>query len=254
MQADDTLINENDIPSLEANIKLLAESPSVKLDEIDKYPNLAKAYGVVKSIAWILYDNGEYNRLLAVLKNNQPKNLTPVPGTLGAFLFGCLNTKGELVECSPECLTSLPNQKTCDYQVWAVSNGQLEQLSSGPQNGTSTQPAVVYANSLTPTQVSQLKQANVSSYTLVTKKSGKYRTSQASQNISSPNSPDPVNMNVAYPSNVANPNVPVAPNEVVVVPKKNNNTMWIIAIIVIIIIILLIWWWYHRKQEGKPLM
>ena len=249
MQAE-PLLSEAQLRELENSIKTLAESPTVKLDDISNYPKLHNSYIAVKSIASILYENGEYSKLLPILKTNKPKKLVLKPGTIGAFLFGCLGKTTVPTECTPDCIGSLPNDnQTCGYQVW-VLNEQLQQLT----HSTSTS-ALVYADSLTPTQLTELADAGVTSYSLVTNKNGKYQQGPVhTLSSSSANSPDPVNMGnntsapAAVPANSAPATAPTG--EILVAPRPNNTGLIITIIIIIIIIILIVWLWNRHKNNA----
>jgi len=256
MQAE-PLLSEAQLRELENSIKILAESPTVKLDDISNYPKLYNSYIAVKSIASILYENGEYSKLLPILKSNKPKKLVLKPGTIGAFLFGCLNSSTVPNECTPDCIGSLPNSnnnQACSYQVW-VLNEQLQQLT--PSTSTS---ALVYADTLTPAQLTQLANAGVTSYSLVTNKNGKYQQGPVhTLSSSSTNSPDPVNMGnntsapVAVPANSAPANsapVAVPTGEILVTPQPNNTGLIIAIIIIIIIIIVIVWLWNRNKNNA----
>jgi len=253
------LLNDETSAQLDKNIKLLTENATIPLSDLSRYPEVDTSYTLVKSIASILYENNEYSSLLTLLKKNKPKNIVISPGTVGAFLYGCLINEGVTPECTPACVGSLPSSNDispCRDQVWVMnSNGQLEQLTTG---GTS---AIVYGDHITNQQVSQLAASGVTSYSLATKgKNGKYQQGPIHQiDATVSNYPDPVNMGqtMSVPAQVAQqPNQvvqPAQPVEVVAVPA-NNNAGWIIAVIIIIIIIILVVWWMNRKKSQSALI
>ncbi len=241
MQAE-SLLDEDTTSRLEKNIELLAENTSIPIEELPEYPALDKAYTLLKSVASILYENGEYSSLIPLLTKYKPKNLRITPGTVGSFLFGCLEPSDISPQCTPNCIGSLPQSNAispCKDQVWFVdSSGRLQQLSPG-----SSSTAIVYAGSITPSQLKELSSAGVTSYSLVTdNRMGEIRKIDNS----AVESADPVNMGQTTSTPVATGQ----PTEVVAIPT-NNNTGLLIAIIIIIIIIILVIWWMNRKKSTQ---
>lgn len=237
-----TLLDERTSQQLDRSIRLLADNSSLPLADINQYPDLDKAYIQVRSIASLLYENGEYSALVKLLEQARPTNLTLITGTVGSFLFGCLKTGSIPQECTPDCIGSLPGCATatpCKDQVWILCNDQLQQLSPG-----TTSMAIVYATCLSSDQLNQLAKAGVTSYALATMTKQGYQLGPV-QTIQQLKSPESVNMAQATSTQQT-----AQPTELLVVPNPNNNAAgWLLLLIIIIIIILVVWWYNKNKSQ-----
>jgi len=125
-------------------IKNLSQHPDIKIKDLSEHKDLLKDYDLVKLTSSILYDTSHYQMLIDLI-SKYPKPSSVIPGTIGAYLFGCfLSSYGDLYNktCAPVCNGSIqpPRQENhvnhCPYQIW------MQQSNDGKSyvliNGSST--------------------------------------------------------------------------------------------------------------------
>ena len=154
-----------DLADLEASLDLLVKNLDTHPDQIAKSDPVNTAYENVKLFISMFYGREEYPKIVEILKK-YPRPASVTDGTIGAFLFGCLqDSYGDISNkfCSPLCLQGvLPNDDSsfCPYQVWMLTDTTFEPLSEN-----SSDRAYIFSSSanpkFTPQQISLLKSQNV---------------------------------------------------------------------------------------------
>lgn len=112
---------EFDLHKLEKYIKILTDNYKIKLDELDKHPNIKDSYELVNKITINNDNKDDITKLIT--KQYRPTQI--MPDTVGSFLFGCFQeTYGDIpAECSPLCAYSINNgenvsMEKCDSQIY----------------------------------------------------------------------------------------------------------------------------------------
>lgn len=149
--ADDQLIHD-ELQHLHTAIEFLAKNSNLSLDTLPNSHPVYQAFETVKLGTALLYDTPHFTTITNFI-DHLPQPKTIVPGTVGAFLFGCRQTSyGDVSRlCSPLCIQNIPvdpntyrNQEQlsyCPYQVWAIKNHKLV-----PLNQSDTNRAYIYVN------------------------------------------------------------------------------------------------------------
>lgn len=104
------------IMRLNKSLEILSDHPDVLIKNIPSSGSLRMSYDVISKV-----DLEQVNLSEMILQQHRPMNLEP--GTIGSFLFGCLQgTYGDVpAECSPLYYYGVKNKHdniTCDHQVW----------------------------------------------------------------------------------------------------------------------------------------
>lgn len=129
------IVNKIDLEKVKEALNNLVAHENEKIKDLAPDSVLYKNYELVKLMASLLYDTSHYQVLIDLL-NNYPQPSTLIPGTIGAYLFGCFQISyGDIINktCSPICINSIPPSKKdgimnyCPYQIWVQqesSNGR----------------------------------------------------------------------------------------------------------------------------------
>jgi hypothetical protein len=109
----------SDIKVLEKNIKVLTDNYTVKLEEIEGYPDINNSYSIINDK--ITYNKDDIIKL--ILKQYRPSQI--LPETVGSYLFGCFQQDyGDIPsECSPLCAYGIKNNddltlENCTNQIY----------------------------------------------------------------------------------------------------------------------------------------
>lgn len=156
---------------LQSSVKLLIENYDIELLDLSEYKNLYDAYKIIHDI------NQTDSKLLSSILINQHRPSDIHIGTLGSFLFGCLQDYyGETIkECSPLCIGNINSfNNECEQQVWIqLKNNNIEHL-----NNSKNEYAYMYVSSYNPTFESNdlitLKNNNIKYIQLVYTKNSKH--------------------------------------------------------------------------------
>lgn len=115
--------------TVENSIFYLSRHINEIVDDIPTYTKLYKHIAFLREIDFTESNNSQ-EFLKAMKKCFRPLNI--VSGTVGAFLFGCIQTTyGDIdKECSPICYKSInPYEKSfCKYKTWEIKDGKLLEL------------------------------------------------------------------------------------------------------------------------------
>lgn len=156
-----------DLADLEASLNILNANLDTTIDQLqDKTSPVYVAYENVKLFISMFYGRDEYSKITEIL-NTYSKPKTIKPNSIGAFLFGCLqSTYGDISNkyCSPLCLQSVFPDVTfvcCPYQVWILNETSFEQISD-----TMTDKAYIFSSlsktlQFTPEQINLLKEKGI---------------------------------------------------------------------------------------------
>ncbi len=168
------------IKLLETQIKILSLNCSLKLEELPSQPDIQNTFESLKLAVAMMYDTVAYPELINAIRRNHPEdNISP--GTIGAYLFGCINGHTESIPegCSPMCVDAIPTSQTgrcCPNQVWSIEKGHLKRHGS---DLTKSQEAYLYVpedfTSLTRKQYRTLKDKGVAGVFLVRTGKSQYR-------------------------------------------------------------------------------
>lgn len=113
---------------IQSSLKLLIENYDMELVELSDYKNLYDAYKI------ITYVKEVDQTLLSSILVYQYRPSDIKIGTLGSFLFGCMQDYyGETnKECSPLCIENKIDENTeCEYQVWIqMKNNCIEYINN----------------------------------------------------------------------------------------------------------------------------
>jgi len=115
------------VDDLEKAIEVLSSNHWQILDKLHPEHEVAKAYQMVKLAVTMLTDTEQY-QIINLLISQQYRPTDIIPGTVGAFLFGCSQeTYGDINRvCSPLCVTGIyPKGEfapQCEHQVWIQHN------------------------------------------------------------------------------------------------------------------------------------
>lgn len=124
------------ISEIQNDIKKLSLTPDVPIGGLTHESDIYKVYVSTYSDIRLLYsklDPCDYTNDIINFIATLPRPDIIVPGTLGAFVFGCLyniNPK-ENAFCSPACAGSIPpspefiKHTPCESQVWTYHSGKL---------------------------------------------------------------------------------------------------------------------------------
>lgn len=249
------IVNTINIERVKEALDNLVAHENEKIKDLPPESDLYKSYELVKLMASILYDTTHYQILLDLI-NTYPKPSTLIPGTIGAYLFGCFqNSYGDITNrtCSPICINAIPPGKKdgvlnyCPYQIW------VQQESSNGRSyvqilNASNQPfAYVYLNKpvkdgeftgLSKEEINHLKEngvKNIQVYAGTPTDPTSYRSVT-----------DIISLNdvTEAPSDP-----PSSPPGVVVVPTRPIYfNYWIILVVVLVIILIIALLFAYRQQ------
>lgn len=165
------------VEEIQEDIRTLARTPDVPISGLSMTNKAYKTYSDVYRDIRALYgqlDAKEYEQDVVRFIKQLPRPEVIVPGTLGAFVFGCLyniNPRDNPF-CSPSCLGSIPpgpdttEYLSCDSQVWSYHGGRLNYVS-----GSGSEVKVYNRDSsLSSNEVAILKSNGASSVTVYSRR------------------------------------------------------------------------------------
>lgn len=131
----DDIVGNIETKKFELALQTLSQSPDHPLRLIQIHSELNRSYAIVKYVVAALYGTSAYDKVLDAI-NKLPRPDTIVPGTLGAYLFGCSTNK-----CSPLCFNAIPDKESCHQskQAWLLSGGERIKIVGGYEDD-----AIVY--------------------------------------------------------------------------------------------------------------
>lgn len=147
-------IKLNDIKQAIANLAKHAQYP---LRDLHRNAKLNRDHRLISYTVSELYHQEQYSLIIdAIEQHDKPSIL--IPGTLGAYLFGCLlPTYGDGErECSPLCIGSVPYPPSakgtkfcddgCNHQVWVVQRYR-KHIEYVKVNASTSKSAIIYVDS-----------------------------------------------------------------------------------------------------------
>ena len=109
-----------------------------------KHKSLHQDHRLLNYVVGYLFHQKQYQLIVEAIETQEKPSIL-IPGTLGAYLFGCLlPTYGDSSkECSPLCIGSVPTPginvcKDCDKQVWVLRryNNWVSYIKVNQTNGS----------------------------------------------------------------------------------------------------------------------
>lgn len=120
------------LSNIKQAITNLAQQPDFFLKDLHKNSKLHQDHRLISYVVSYLYHKEQYKLIISAIEAHDKPSIL-IPGTLGAYLFGCLlPTYGEgSRNCSPLCIGSVPYPPTagdtckdCEQQVWVLRRYQ----------------------------------------------------------------------------------------------------------------------------------
>ena len=106
-------------------ISLLAKYPDFYLRDLSKNVDLEKSHKLLSYAVNHLLRTEQYSIIIDAIKDHECPSIL-IPGTLGAYIFGCLlpDYGDGNQQCSPLCIGSVPSgtmsSGKCGEQVWVI--------------------------------------------------------------------------------------------------------------------------------------
>jgi len=135
-------INKTDIvPKLKQDLIFLSSHVNTPIKDVYSDDKIRTALNDVTSTAGVFRNNGNYPEFVKILAEYKP-NVVKF-GTVGSYLFGCLDVKDV---CYLTCIGALPSNPDtmCEKQVWFVDNEGVYKLTD-----VDSPEAIVYGNEIT---------------------------------------------------------------------------------------------------------
>lgn len=134
----------------------LARHDGYFLRDLDKSESLSRDHHLISYVVSELYHEEQYNLIVKAIEEHDKPSIL-IPGTLGAYLFGCLlPAYGDGTrECSPLCIGSVPYPPTakdskfckdnCDHQIWVLQrySNRVEYVKV---NNSKRRTAIIYVD------------------------------------------------------------------------------------------------------------
>ncbi len=145
-----------ELSNLKRAIANLAGHPDFYLKDLRLADALGRDHRLVSYVVSYLYKDHQYGLIVKAIEEHEPPSIL-IPGTLGAYLFGCLlPTYGEgSRECSPLCIGSVPYPPTikggkickdrCNKQVWVLRRYK-NWASYTKVNNSDSRQAIIYVD------------------------------------------------------------------------------------------------------------
>lgn len=146
------LVVKIELSNIKKAITRLAQRPDFFLKDLSKDKSLNKDHKLLSYVVSYLYHDDQYKLIIeAITRHDKPSIL--IPGTLGAYLFGCLLPDyGDTDrECSPLCIGSVPYPPSagckdgCDKQVWVLRRYRNKTIYT-KVNESSNKTGVIYVD------------------------------------------------------------------------------------------------------------
>ncbi len=112
-----------DYHKLEKSISFLSKYHDDEINKLENNSRLNKKFQIVRLTVLFLLKKGNYDKIKEII-SKQYRPSVIIPGTIGAFLFGCFQQiYGEIgATCSPLCIGSIyankDQQHLCKNQIW----------------------------------------------------------------------------------------------------------------------------------------
>lgn len=165
------------VEEIQEDIRTLSRTPDVPISGLPMTNKVYKTYSDVYRDIRALYgqlDEKDYEQDIIRFIKQLPRPEVIVPGTLGAFVFGCLyniNPRDNPF-CSPSCVGSIPpgpdttEYLSCESQVWSYHGGRLNYVS-----GTGSEVKVYNRdNALSANELAILKSNGASTVTVYSRR------------------------------------------------------------------------------------
>jgi hypothetical protein len=143
------------IDDIDRSVEILSSNHQQSIKDLESGkadPEVGKAYQVVRLAVTMLIGTDDYHTLTSIISSQyRPSKI--IPGTIGAFLFGCFQeTYGDVTKsCSPLCISGINpkgHHTPCEHQIWVQksSSGSSKYLQIKSES-TDSNRAIVYVSS-----------------------------------------------------------------------------------------------------------
>ena len=170
---------------IEDCIKILVNNHWQKPGKLPEGHAVLSSYKIL-SLSYTIMDDTNKKLIRDIIsKQYVPSSISP--GTIGSFLFGCINQDyGEVDRhCSPLCLGGM-DSKPCEKQMWTQSGEKPRRFIR--MNNSDASEAYVYVEKgfvgFTEQEISDLQEANVSIVTVLNTRDGRHYTKFKNKKIS----------------------------------------------------------------------
>lgn len=138
-----SIVHRANLTTIREDLATVAAVPEVQISTLDVssklYQTYTRLYGNIRDYYGTASEQ-EYKTNIVDYIRTLKRPMTIYPGTLGAFVFGCLydTPQSGSIFCSPACANSVPPSNNievvpCSDQVWYMRDGKLSYKSgSGP--------------------------------------------------------------------------------------------------------------------------
>lgn len=142
-----SIVRGINLVSIRDDLVTVAAVPEVQISTLDVSSRLYQTYTRLYSNIREYYGSAtpaEYRTNIIEFIKTIKKPMNIYPGTLGAFVFGCLYDTpqdGSNIFCSPNCANSVPPSNNievvpCSDQVWYMRDGNLSYKSGSGSNAS----------------------------------------------------------------------------------------------------------------------
>lgn len=130
------------IDEIKKLIDIMYENRGTVIKLIPRDSELYRQYRLLRAKVELIRDTDDYQEVLDYLRGLMERDGPEYNlGTLGGFLFGCINKLNG--SCDPYCLNAIPPKDAkwtdCRWEMWQLENGYLTKL-----NDSQSDRAVIY--------------------------------------------------------------------------------------------------------------
>lgn len=128
--ADSQYLLDPNIDEIKQLIDTIYSNREKYIRELDRESELYKRYRLLKAKVDIIRDADEYDQVIEYLRELPSSRNEYKIGTLGAFLFGCINKPSGY--CNPYCINSIAPKGVqwtdCVDELWEINNGYINKI------------------------------------------------------------------------------------------------------------------------------
>ncbi len=245
------------IRKLNKYLEILSDHPDVLIENISSSGSLRESYDAISKV-----DIKQINLSEMILQLHRPMNLEP--GTIGSFLFGCLQgTYGDVpAECSPLYHYGIKNKHdniACDHQVWLQTNETGNNRFTRIINPSHTGNAMIYTmgsfDDFTKNEINDMTKHGVNNVQIFNTKRSKHHQITKSAPISDLPTKMYIDRDQSLTHNKYDPNNKKLGADFYQMVTDNTNAVIfiLVAIILVVIVGMGIWNYLYPNHPNSKL-